>query len=74
MVAQSSHDRHMTLEGFHIPKTMGVQSDQASGHNFRCDWQRPMGPGQVLLEPIGIAYGVIRGDEGLNWRRQGRDD
>jgi len=47
IVAVSSHDGHMTLEGSYIPKAMGVCSDWGYGHNFGCDRKRPMRPSCV---------------------------
>ena len=47
VVVQSSCDGHVTLEGLHIPKAVGVHSDHSSGCDFGCDGKRPMGPGQV---------------------------
>ena len=40
-------DHHVISEGIYIPKVVEVHSDQGSGHDFGCDWKRPMGPGQV---------------------------
>jgi len=47
VVVQSPCDGHMTLEGIHIPEAMGVLSNHGSGCDFRGNWERPMGPGQV---------------------------
>ena len=38
-------NRHMILEGVHIPKAMGVHSNQGSGHNIECDGRRTKGLG-----------------------------
>ena len=40
-------DHHVISEGIHIPKAMGVHSDQGFGCDFGCGWERPLGPGQV---------------------------
>jgi len=40
-------DCHVISEGIHIPKAMGVHSDQGFGCDFRGNWERPMGPGQM---------------------------
>jgi len=53
----------MISGGIHIPKAVGVHSDQGSGHDFGCDWERPMGPGQVWLELIQV--GVLGEDDGM---------
>ena len=31
---------HVILEGVHIPKAMGVHSDQGLACDFGCDWER----------------------------------
>jgi len=54
------------LEGIHIPKAMGVHSDQGFGCGFGCDWERPLGPGRVCLEPISVDWGALGGDDGVN--------
>ena len=41
-VGMMEWDHHMISEGIHITKAMGVHSYQGSGHDFRCDWERPM--------------------------------
>jgi len=33
-------DHHMSSEGVHIPKAMGVHYDKGSGHNIECDGRR----------------------------------
>jgi len=38
---------HMISEGIHIPKAMGVHSNQGFGCDFGCNWERPLGPGRV---------------------------
>ena len=58
-------DCDMSLEGIHIPKAMGGHSDQGSGHEFGCNWERPMRPGQVQSELISVACGVLGGDVGV---------
>ena len=40
-------DHHVISEGIHIPKAMGVHSDQGFGCDFGCDLGRPLGPGRV---------------------------
>jgi len=40
VVAQSSHDGHVTLEDIHIPEAICVCSDQVSGCNIGCDGRR----------------------------------
>jgi len=30
-------DHHVISEGVHIPKVMGVHSNQGSGHNIECN-------------------------------------
>ena len=54
MVVQSSRAGHVISGGIHVPKAVGVHSDQGSGHDFGCDWERPMGPGQVWSGPTEV--------------------
>jgi len=53
-------DHHVISEGIYIPKAVEVHSDHGFGHTFGYDRMRPMGPGQVLSDPISI--GVLGGD------------
>jgi len=39
--------RHVISVGVHIPKAMGVHSDQGSGHNIECDGRSTKGSGQA---------------------------
>ena len=39
--------RHVILDSIHIPKVMGVHSDQGLVCGFVCDWERPLGHGRV---------------------------
>jgi len=56
----------MILEGVHIPKAMGVHSDQGFGCDFGWDWKRPLGPGRVWLGPISVGWGALGGEVGVN--------
>ena len=49
--------------GIHIPKAKEVHSDQGFGCDFGCNWERPLGPGQVWLELIQV--GVLGEDDGM---------
>ena len=43
VVVQSSHDDHVTSEGVHITKDMGVHSNQGSGPHSQCNEVGPWG-------------------------------
>ena len=58
--------RHVISEGIHIPKAMGVHSNQGFGCDFGCDWERPLRPCWVCSEPISAGWGALGGDDGVN--------
>ena len=60
-------NRQVILRGIHIPKTDKVHSDQGFGCDFGCDWERPLGPGQVWLELIQV--GVLRSPRRGRWSK-----
>ena len=63
--------RHMISEGIHIPKAMGVHSDQVFGCDFGCNWKRPLGTGQMWSGPISVVWGAQGGDDGVNPEEMG---
>jgi len=56
VVAQSSLDDHMLLEGRYVPEVMGSHTDWSSDGGLGCDGMRANGSSRVLL-------GLIRGTE-----------
>ena len=54
---------NMISKGIYIPKAVEVNSDQGFGCDFGCNWERPLGPGQVWSEPIQV--GVLGEDDGM---------
>ena len=59
-------NRHVISMGIHIPKAKEVRSDQGFGCDFRCGWERPLGPGWVWLELTQVGWGALGGDDGVN--------
>jgi len=52
MVAQSSHDDHVILEGHYVTEVMGGHADWSSDGGLGCDGMRSNGPGRIWSEPI----------------------
>ena len=52
MVAQSSRDDHMILEGCYIPDVMGSHTDWSSDSGLGCNGMMPSGSSQVRSGPI----------------------
>jgi len=58
--------------GIHILKAKEVHSNQGFGCDFRCDWERPLGPGQVWSELIQV--GVLRSPRRGQWSKPRGDE
>ena len=64
MVAQSSHDDHVILEGHYVTEVMGSHSILSSDSGLGCDGMRPNGSSRVwseLISGIEQVREVLRG-------------
>ena len=59
MVAQSSHDAHVILEGQCMSEAGEACSDWGFGHGLECNQDRSKGSSRVWLGPIHVASGVL---------------
>jgi len=71
IIAQSSCDDHMILEGPRVPEAVEVPYNYGSDCNLGCNWLGPLGHGQVWLGLISVAGGVLTWDDRVNLEEAG---